>query len=150
MPRPTLIAACASLLISASLAAQQKPDEAHAQIHKLNAQLIEAYKRDDATSLERIFAAEYVFIDEQGLFLPREHIIESFRSGDHRVFSYDISEERIHVYSGAAVMTYRYVSRESYKGQPAGGEFRVTRVFARKYGAWQIVAGQETRIAESK
>ncbi len=147
---PRLIAACVSLLIAASLAAQQKPDNAQAEIRKLNAQLIEAYKRADATSLERIFAAEYVFIDEQGLFLPKEHIIESFRSGDHRVFSYDISEGRVHVYGDAAVMTYRYVSRESYKGQRGGGDFRVTRVFARKNGSWQLVASQETRIAKSK
>ncbi len=117
------------------------------QIRRLHVQLITAYMNNDAATLNRILADEYTFIDDAGRFLTKPHIVESFRSRDHRIARYDISEEAIRVYGDAAVLTYRYVSQESYKGQDGSGVFRITRVFARKNGRWVIVAGQETRIA---
>lgn len=105
---------------------------------------------NDAGVLDRVFADEYTFIDAAGRYLPKAHIVESFRSGDHHVFSFDMSEETLHVYGSGAVMTYRYVAKENYKGQDERGDYRVTRVFAKKNGRWQIVAGQETRISLPK
>ncbi|MBZ5630884.1 MAG: nuclear transport factor 2 family protein, partial [Acidobacteriia bacterium] len=87
---------------------------------------------------------------DSGRFLSKAHIVESFRSGDHHIFSYDMSEEKIRIYGNAAVMTYRYVSKERYKGEDESGDDRITRVFAKRNGRWQIVAGHESRISSSK
>jgi ketosteroid isomerase-like protein len=120
------------------------------EIRQLHALLIEGYMHNDAGILNRVLADEYTFIDGEGRFLTKPHIVESFRSGDHHVFSYDMSEEALRVYGTAAVMTYRYVAKENYKGQDERGDYRITRVFAKKDGRWQIVAGQETRVSMPK
>jgi hypothetical protein len=120
------------------------------EIRQLHAQLIQGYLHNDAALLDGVLADEYTFIDEAGRNLSKPHIVESFRSGDHHIFSYQMSEETIRVYGAAAVMTYRYVSKENYKGQDERGDDRVTRVFAKKNGRWQIVAGHETRISVPK
>jgi uncharacterized protein (TIGR02246 family) len=136
------------LLLALSGAPQVDPSSpAERQIRQLHAQLIQGYLHNDAALLDRVLADDYTFIDEAGRYLSKAHIVESFRSGDHHIFSYEMSEEKIRVYGNAAVMTYRYVSKERYKGQDERGDDRITRVFAKKNGRWQIVAGQETRIA---
>ncbi len=136
------------LLTPAGIAAEgNQSGSAEAEIRKVHAELIAGYMHNDAAILNRVLADDYTFIDEDGRFLTKPHIVESFRSGDHRVFSYDVSEESIRVYGKAAVLTCRYASRQTYKGQKADGEYRLMRVFAIKHGRWQIIAGQETRIS---
>ncbi len=145
-----LLAAFAVLLLanlSGPAAPRNRSGSTESEIRQLHAQLIAGYMHNDAAILNRVLADNYTFIDEDGRFLTKPHIVESFRSGDHRVFSYDVSEERIRVYGKAAVLTCRYVSRQTYKGQKADGEYRLMRVFAIKNGHWEIVAGQETRIS---
>ena len=147
--RLTVLAASMLLLVftgTSSAQVDQGPS-AEAEIRRVHAQLIQGYIHNDAALLDRVLADEYTFIDEAGRFLTKPHIVESFRSGDHRVLAYDMSEETVRIYGTAAVMTYRYVSKESYKGQPESGDYRITRVFAKRNGAWRIVAGHETRIS---
>lgn len=147
----TLAASILLLAFSGAASAQVRHSpSAEREIRQLHAQLIQGYMHNDAALLDRVLADEYTFIDDSGRFLTKPHIIESFRSGDHHVFSYDISEEKVRIYANAAIMTYRYVSKESYKGQVESGDDRITRVFAKKNGRWQIVAGHETRISLPK
>ena len=151
--RPAAILATSILLLALSgqpTARVHQGPSVESEIRQLHALLIRGYIHNDAALLDRILADEYTFIDADGRFLTKPHIVESFRSGDHHVFSYDMNEETLHVYGSAAVMTYRYVAKENYKGQDERGDYRITRVFAKKDGRWQIVAGQETRIAMTK
>ena len=127
----TLAASLLLLALSGTPTAQVDPSSsAERQIRQLHAQLIQGYLHNDAGLLNRVLADEYTFIDGEGRFLTKPHIVESFRSGDHHVFSYDMSEETLRVYGTAAVMTYRYVAKENYKGQDERGDYRITRVFA--------------------
>jgi hypothetical protein len=148
--KPTSVAPILLLALCPILAAQIGGGASvESEIRQLHAQLIQGYIHNDAAMLNQVLADEYTFIDEAGRFLSKPHIVESFRSRDHHVFSYQVSEETIRIYGDSAVMTYRYAAAENYKGQDERGEYRVTRVFARKNGRWQIVAGQETRISAS-
>jgi hypothetical protein len=52
------------------------------------------------------------------------------------------------MYGDVAVLTYHYQSSETYKGRESGGEFPVTRIFAKQDGRWRIVGGQETRVSQ--
>lgn len=151
--RPALILATSILLLALTgqpTAQVHQGLSVESEIRQLHALLIQGYMHNDAALLDRVFADEYTFVDEAGRYLPKAHIVESFRSGDHHIFSYDTSEETLRVYGTAAVMAYRYVAKENYKGQDESGDYRVTRVFAKKTGRWQIIAGQETRISLPK
>ena len=151
MRKPVTLAALILLLALSGTPTAQADHSSSAewQIRHLHAQLIQGYIHNDAGLLDRVLADEYTFIDESGRFLSKAHIVESFRSGDHHIFSYDISEEKVRIYGNAAVMTYRYVSKERYKGQDENGNDRITRVFAKQHGRWQIVAGHESRISSA-
>lgn len=151
--RPVVTLAASILLLALTrqpTAQVHQGPSVESEIRQLHAQLILGYLHNEASILDRVLADEYTFIDGEGRLLTKPHIVESFRSGDHHIFSYKMSEETVRVYGTAAVMTYRYVSKENYKGQDERGDYRITRVFAKKDGRWQIVAGHETRISVPK
>ena len=60
--------------------------------------------------------------------------------------SYAIDDDRVQVYGATAVMTYHYRSNERYRGEDQSGDFRFMRVFVKRDGRWQMVAGQETAV----
>ena len=144
---PLMVISVLTLLFTGAFATQAPdPAPAEARIQHVHQELIQGFLHRDVAALDRVLADDYVFTGDEGRFVGKQHIIESFRSGDHRMYSFDISRQRIRIYGDAAVMTYRYSCRQTYKNQDVSGVFRITRVFARKNGRWQLVAGHESRI----
>ena len=128
-----------------------KGDPAYAvgeEVRRLQDALIEAYIHRDVAAMDRILAGEYTFInDDAGGVANKKEILDSFNSGgDRQIVSYKREDDNVRVYGDVAVLTYRYQSTETYKGQDSSGDFRVTRIFVKRDGRWQMVSGQETRV----
>ncbi len=140
----------AVLLVSVSIpglgqtALNEDPGNA---IKRLQHELIDGYIHRDQAVLNRIMADDYVFIDDTGAVITKAQMIASFRTGERRMTSYQMHDENVRVYGDAAVLTYRYVSQEEHEGRDDSGERRLTRVFVKGPRGWQMVSGQETRIA---
>lgn len=125
---------------------------AEAEVRALQDALIDAYIRRDTAAMDRLLGDEYLFInDDEGGVATKKQILDSFKSGgDRKIISYKRQDDRARVYGDVAVLTYRYQSEETYKGQYNGGDFWVTRIFVRRGGRWQIIGGQETRVSPSE
>lgn len=126
--------------------AQARPPDEQ-QVRRVQNDLIDAYLHNNVAALERILADEYTFTDDRGIVLNKRQVVDSLKSRDRRITSYKLEDSKVRVYENVAVMTYRYRSKETYKGRDDSGDYRITRIFVRKNGRWQIVAGHETRIA---
>lgn len=121
------------------------------EVRRVQDALINAYIHSDTAALDHILADEYTFIQNDGTVDSKRQMLDSFKfGGDRTITSYQRQEETVRVYGDFAVLTYRYHSRETYKGQDASGDFRMTRIFARRDGRWQMVSGQETKIPSSE
>jgi len=127
---------------SASTAAER-------EIRLLQDQLINAYIHRDVAALEHLLADDYMFVESHGRVLSKAELIDNFGSGDRVLTSYVIDDDRVRVYDNAAVMTYHYRSKERYRGQDQGGDFRFIRVFAKRGDRWRMVAGQETAVTST-
>jgi ketosteroid isomerase-like protein len=108
--------------------------------------LIDAYIHRDVAVLERILADDYTYIDDDGLVMNKQQILGEFKSGDDQFTSYKRRDDKVRVYGNVAVMTYRYQTEETYKGQEVGGDLRLTRIFVKRDGRWQMVGAQDTRV----
>jgi ketosteroid isomerase-like protein len=119
------------------------------QVSRLQSELVDAYIHHDISALQRILADDYVFTNDRGEVETKEKVLANFKTGgDRTISSYVIHDPKVRVYGDAAIMTYRYTSKEQYKGRDEGGTFRITRVFIRMGNGWQMVAGHETRIVK--
>ena len=126
-----------------------KGDPAYAageEVRRLQDALIEAYIHRDVVAMDRILASEYTFInDDAGGVVNKKQVLDSFNyGGDRQIISYTREDDNVRVYGDVAVLTYRYQSKETYKGQDTSGDYRVTRIFVKRDGRWQIVFSQLT------
>jgi ketosteroid isomerase-like protein len=120
---------------------------AEQELTKLSDEYIAALKGKDTAALERIWADDLTFITLRGDVQTKAQRLADIQSGANRFDSLETTDRTVRVYGDTAVMTSLTTLKGQYGGQEASGQFRVTNVFARRGGEWQIVSLQMTPIA---
>jgi conserved hypothetical protein len=106
----------------------------------------EALLKKDAAALDRIWADDLSFVNLRGQLLSKKDRIDNIKSGATTLKSADVSEKNIRVFGNTAVATLIVKIEGQYSGQEGSGPFRVTTVWAKHDGTWQMVAVQMTPI----
>ena len=156
-----IIAIAALLAAATSFAVSQTPDKqtkpaaekaapagAEQELAQLADQYLAALKSKDAAALGRIWADDLTFITPGGVVQTKAQRLADIQSGATKFDTLDSGERTFRVYGDAAVMTTLTTVKGQYAGQEASGQYRVTQVWARRGGAWQIVAIQMTRAGQ--
>jgi ketosteroid isomerase-like protein len=120
---------------------------AEQELTQLTDQYIAALKGKDTAALELIWADDLTFVTPGGAVLTKAQRLADIQSGATRFDSLEASDRTVRVYGDAAVMTSLTTMKGQYGGQEASGQYRVTNVFAKRGGGWQIVSLQMTPIA---
>jgi uncharacterized protein (TIGR02246 family) len=120
---------------------------AEQEVTQLTDQYIAALKGKDTAALERIWADDLTFITLRGDVQTKAQRLADIQSGANTFDSLETTDRTVRVYGNTAVMTSLTTLKGQYMGQEASGQFRVTNVFVRRGGGWQIVALQMTPIA---
>lgn len=120
-----------------------------AQIKNAEEQLRMAMLASDVKALDELLATDLLFTNHLGQSLSKEADLSAHKSGALSISKLEPSEEQIKLVSGnVAVVSVRVQVTGTYSGQPAGGDFRFTRVWAQSpKGRWQIVAAHAGAIA---
>lgn len=106
----------------------------------------DALLKKDAESLDQIWADDLSFVNLRGQLLSKKDRIDNIKTGATKLKSADVSEKNIRMYGNTAVATLVVKIEGQYSGQEGTGIFRVTTVWAKPKGTWQMVAVQMTPI----
>ena len=117
---------------------------------KLERDTLAALLKKDSAAFGRIFSDDAVLITPDGSPQTKAQLLADLKSGDLAIATSDISDMKVRAFGDTAVVTYVTIDKGTYKGQDISGRYRWTDVFVRRAGAWQIVAGQGTRIESPK
>ena len=101
------------------------------EVRRVQDALIDAYVHRDIDELDRILADEYTFINDDATVVNKRQTLDSFKSGDRQIISYKRQDDSVRVYGDTAVMTYRYQSKETYKGRDSAAKKRGSPVRSR-------------------
>ncbi len=93
-------------------------------------------------------AADFIGFNPLGEELNKVQVLARVTSPDFELESLRHEDVRVRVFGEAAVATGLTVVKGRYKGQDAGGRFRYLRVWIRREGRWQAVAGQSTPVPQ--
>ena len=120
-----------------------------AQINNAEEQLRRAMLASDVGALDELLAPSLVFTNHLGQVLGKEADLSTHKSGDLSISKLEPSEHQIRpVSDNVVVISVRVQVAGMYAGQPAGGDFRFTRVWAQSpCGKWQVVAAHAGAIA---
>jgi uncharacterized protein (TIGR02246 family) len=143
-----LIVCLGSALVLAQ-AANEDSDTA-AEIRALEGRLNTAVLTADLKTFDALLAEDFSHTNHRGEFRTKRQWLANHKAGQSPYDAYDTEDLSVRVYGDAAVATARTIPRgRDSKGQPITGQYRYTRVWARRDGRWQAVAFQGTRIASS-
>ena len=112
------------------------------EILRLEEELRQAEMRVDAEALDRFYADDIMVTAPVGLVVDKPLIqVELERARAVRVEIFDKDDVKVRAYGETAVASYRL----TVKGQHEGGieisqQFRVTDVWLRRAGTWQVVS----------
>jgi ketosteroid isomerase-like protein len=104
----------------------------------------------DRTALERFYADEYIFTDEDGVVSTKAKELADIGSGAFQLTSYKFEDMNVRLYGNVAVVTGRNTIQGVWSqiAHDVSGPYRFTDVFVWRGGRWQCVASQASRIVE--
>ncbi len=120
--------------------------DADREVQALEQAWADAVQHQDAGKIDRLQAAEYLFTDPAGQVWTKSRELDTIKSGDLAIDSFELSEMKVRLYDSTAVVTLRMVWHGQFRGSDISGPQRMTDVFVKRDGRWQCVASQATRI----
>ena len=109
-------------------------------IKKLDNERIQAQIHADATTLDRIYAADFTGVGPSGRVRTKPQVISDFTSGDLKFQSITTEDVQVRVYGNAAVETGRSIMNGQDKGRTVPRDTRFTRVWVKQQDRWRLVA----------
>jgi hypothetical protein len=103
----------------------------------LSHELVRAVQERDSERLESLLAAEFTLDGAAGV-LDRDELLEA-AGGSYDIEDFSYLEIDPEILGNTAVVVSRYRQTARFGGRDASGELRVTDVWIRRDGRWQIV-----------
>jgi ketosteroid isomerase-like protein len=85
-------------------------------------------------------------IEDDGTLHTKTDVLNLFRNPGTQLRSDEMSEIQIRVYTDTAIVTFVDTADFMVDGKQAGGRFRMTDVWVRRNGSWQLAALHSSRI----
>ena len=106
----------------------------------------DALRANDVTTLERIYARDFIGITAAGRRLTRGEMIANVKTRGPQTTEFSAEELEAKRAEGLALVTGRIVGRDTAGNVVTSGRF--LHVYRREGGDWQIIAAQATPIVE--
>ena len=117
--------------------AQEKSDAA--AIRALESKWVDAYKQRQIATVASLLADDYVITLEDGSVYGKVGFI-SYNAGSLRVDIAEASDLKIHMHDNVAVVTAAYHEKGVLGGKPYDYHDRLTDVWIKTGGKWQLIA----------
>ncbi|MGH9532339.1 MAG: nuclear transport factor 2 family protein [Terriglobales bacterium] len=142
-----LLVVLTTVLVTAQ---EAKPAPAAAELTQLLREFL-AGAGTDAAVHERFWADDLIYTGSSGRRVGKADILKDVRSAplpkaDDPKVTFDAEEIRIQQYGETAVVAFRLVQRAEKDGKVEVNRFLNTGTFVRRYGKWQAVAWQATKL----
>lgn len=137
-----LLAVCHA---AAALPRREK-SEIHKQIEALEQQWRNALVTNNVAQMDHLLAEDYIGITSNGTVETKTQALDQRRAGTVRITKLDLTDTHVRVYGDTAVVTSLADLEGTNGASNISGQYRYTRVYARRLGQWKIVSFEASRI----
>jgi ketosteroid isomerase-like protein len=129
-------------------ATAQTPPSPDRDLLKVEDEWSQASMKRDGGALQRFYADEYTFTDEDGVVTNKAQEIKNLTTGAFALLAYKLDDVKVRTYGDVAIVTGRNTIKGMWEDleRDVSGPYRFTDVFVRRDGRWQCVASQSSRI----
>jgi ketosteroid isomerase-like protein len=139
------VALLCSLSVSLSALQQTSVED---QIKKLEQDWSQAAIKKGAASVDEYEADDIISTDPSGRVTDKAQDKKDLSSGDLKLQSIDLSDQRVRIYGDTAVSTGTSAAKATLKGQDISGTYRFTNTWVKRNGKWQVVASQIAKVQQ--
>jgi ketosteroid isomerase-like protein len=105
----------------------------------------DALTKKDVAALDKIWAADYTFINPHGDLVTKAERLANVKSGATEFQDIQLQRERLHVHGNVAVDIGKVILQGTkYSGRESSGDYRYMNVWVKLQGRWQLLANQVT------
>jgi hypothetical protein len=113
------------------------------QLHSVSQQWFQAWLEKDAATVERLAAADYIYIAPSGVTLDRDPILRIIRSPSYRLEQGTRTEVVVRPLGHeAALVRHHYQGAGSFEGKSFTDDQRGVMVWEKQAGDWRLVMEQ--------
>src|SRR5215510_6683675 len=134
----TLVTAMAVLLAGAVNAIAQEDDAA--KVRALETKWTDSYKQRKIDILSSLLSDDFVITVEDGTTYSKSGYITHTADTSVQVKLAELSDLKVHMHGNAAVVTGAYHEKGISNGQPYEYHDRLTDVWMKREGNWQVIA----------
>ncbi len=131
---------CCLLVAAVSLSAQEKSDAA--TIRALELKWTESYKQHNIDILSSLLAEDFVITIEDGNVYSKAGYISHSADPSTKVQVAELSDLKVRLHGDTAVVTGAYHEKGESNGKPYEYHDRLTDIWMKVGGKWQVVASQ--------
>jgi ketosteroid isomerase-like protein len=121
---------------------------AEAEVKKIIDTTQAALSKNDADAMDKIYADNYMTVNQDGSTQTRAERLAALRSGDTKYDSFTFSDTNIRVNpdGNSAIAITKLVLKGMFKGKSMDGTYRVTGIYNKTKDGWKLAGSQSTRI----
>jgi ketosteroid isomerase-like protein len=135
-----ILALCLLSVLAVSLPAQDKSDAA--TIRALELKWTESYKQHNIDILSSLLAEDFVITIEDGNVYSKAGYISHSADPSTKVQVAELSDLKVRLHGDTAVVTGAYHEKGESNGKPYEYHDRLTDIWMKVGGKWQVVASQ--------
>lgn len=135
-----------TVCITAIASAEKAPLTDERRILDLEDAWARALENEDRSTLEKIVAADFTFIEPDGRLLNRAAYLADRGDNPADIHSFEISEMVVRVLADSALVGGLSTIDESLAGKRYQYQLRWKEMWVKRAGSWQVLAGQATPV----
>jgi uncharacterized protein (TIGR02246 family) len=122
--------------------ARPAPAEDAAAVARLDEQYQQAVKRNDADTMARILADDFVLVTGRGATYSKEDLLREAREATTQYQRQDVETRTVRVWGDTAVVTARLWIKGKSKGEPIDYRLWYSDTYVRTAKGWRYALGQ--------
>lgn len=115
-------------------------NDTRAEILAVGTRWASAEQSADTAALDELTAPDFRLVGPFGFVLDKAQWLDRYAPGGLVTSSLTWDEVQVRDFGETAIAIGRQTQQATYQGRPADGQFRVTHVFVRGGGRWQLAS----------
>jgi ketosteroid isomerase-like protein len=93
----------------------------------------------DVDKLNQIYADDWATVDSSGKIFTKESLLSNFKSGKHKLLSFEIGPMDVQVFGDVAIVQAGVTEKRLHDGKDISGQFVFMDLLKKRDGKWVIV-----------
>src|ERR671934_175437 len=130
---------CAGLVLAQPLEAPSNDPAVVDAVKQVGQDIGDAMVAGDIDKLNQIYADDWATIDSSGKIFTKESLLSDFKSGKHKLLSFELGPMDVQVFGEVAVVQAGVTEKRIHDGKDISGQFVFMDLLKKRDGRWVIV-----------